>query len=157
MQVIFSTGPHLGSWFLRTVMFSEWSHCGIITEDGLSVIEASSKYGVVKTPVEKFQRYGKWAIQDVPVPDEDAAFSALYEQLGKSYDWLGLLGLAFVREWNSDDKWFCSELVQYVKVKGGLIDIRYEQWRVTPRDLWAINYPLAGSQGLPDQNFSVRS
>ncbi|TLX65056.1 hypothetical protein DN820_01715 [Stutzerimonas nosocomialis] len=142
MKVIFSTGPHLGSWFLRTVMFSEWSHCGIVMEDGLTVIEASSKHGVAETPIEAFTRYGRWAIIDCPVPDEVSAYAAARAQLGKGYDWFGLLGLALVREWHSEDSWFCSELVQHCKTRGGLIDLRYDQWRVTPRDLWNLPYPI---------------
>lgn len=146
MKIIYSTGPHIGSWFLRTVLFSEWSHCGIIMEDGATVIEASSKHGVVETPIEKCKRYGEWAIQQVPVQDEEAAYGAAREQLGKGYDWFGLLGLALTREWQSDDDWFCSELVQHCKVRGGLIDLRYDQRRVTPRDLWSLPYPVLAWQ-----------
>ena len=73
MKVIYSTGPHIGSWALRTALFSEWSHCGIVMETGRTIIEASSKYGVVDTPIEKFTRYNRWAIQDVPVPNEAAS------------------------------------------------------------------------------------
>ncbi|TLX54853.1 hypothetical protein DN824_20435 [Stutzerimonas nosocomialis] len=153
MKVIFSTGPHLGSWFLRTVMFSEWSHCGVIMEDGQTVIEASSKYGVVETPIERFTRYGEWAIQDVPVPDEAAAYDAAREQIDTEYDWLGLWGLAISREWHSPAKWFCSELVQHCKVRGGLIDLRYEQWRVTPRDLWNLPYPILAWQSDRGRNY----
>lgn len=145
MKIIYSTGPHIGSRLLRLALFSEWSHCGIVMEGGLTVIEASSKYGVVETPIEKFTRYGQWAIQDCPVPDEAAGYAAAREQLGKGYDWLGLLGLALVREWQNDDDWFCSELVQHCKVRGGLIDLRYDQWRVTPRDLWNLPYPVTGT------------
>lgn len=142
MKVIYSTGPHIGSWVLRTALFSEWSHCGIVMEDGKTVIEASSKHGVVETPIEKFTRYGQWAIQEVPVPIPEAAYAAARAQLGKGYDWLGLFGLAFSREWHNTENWFCSEFVQHCKVNGGLNDLRYDQWRITPRDLWNLPYEL---------------
>lgn len=148
MNVIFSTGPQLGSWLLRTVLFSEWSHCGIVMEDGKTVIEASSKYGVVETPIEKFTRYGRWAILDCPVPDPVAAYAAARAELGKGYDWLGLLGLAITRELQDDDNWFCSELVQHVKNEGGLHDLRYGKWRVTPRDLWNLPYQVEFAAGV---------
>lgn len=148
MNVIFSTGPHLGSFLLRTVLFSEWSHCGIVMEDGKTVIEASSKYGVVETPIEKFTRYGKWAIQTIPVPDEAAAYASARAELGKGYDWIGLLGLAITRRLQDDDNWFCSELVQHVKESGGVADLRYDKWRVTPRDLWNLPYPILAAQGI---------
>lgn len=149
MNVIFSTGPHLGSWFLRTVLFSEWSHCGIIMEDGKTVIEASSKYGVVEMPIEKFTRYGRYAITECPVPNPEAAYAAARAELGKGYDWVGLFGLATSRELQSNGNWFCSALVQHVKHAGGLRDLRYDKWRVTPRDLWNLPYPVVFAEGIP--------
>lgn len=143
IQVIYSTGPHLGSVLLRTALFSEWSHCGLIMPDG-QVIEASAKHGVCETPRRKFTEHDRWAIQNCPVPDAAAAYAAARAQLGKGYDWLGLLGLAATRQWQRDDDWFCSELVQHCKVAGGLSDIRYDKWRVTPRDLWIQPYPAFG-------------
>ncbi|SDS22088.1 Permuted papain-like amidase enzyme, YaeF/YiiX, C92 family [Halopseudomonas xinjiangensis] len=148
MKIVFSTGPHLSSWALRTALMSEWSHCGVIMEDDKTVIEASAKHGVVETPVEKFTRYGRWVIQDVPVPDEAAAYAAAREELGKGYDWLGLLGIAAQRDWNHADRWFCSELVQWAKVSGGLLDLRFDQRRITPRDLWLLPYPVTVSEGV---------
>lgn len=49
-----------------------------------------------------------------------------------------------MREWQSDEDWFCSELVQHCKVRGDPIDLRYDQWRITPRDLWNLPYPVIG-------------
>lgn len=145
IQVIYSTGPHLGSVLLRAALFSEWSHCGVIMPGGKTVIEASAKYGVVETPIHKFTRYGQWAVQDCPVPDPDVAHAAARAQLGGGYDWLGLLGLAASRNWQDEQDWFCSELVQHCKNAGGLADIRYDKWRVTPRDLWILPYPAVAS------------
>lgn len=148
MLIIFSTGPHLSSRLLRAAMFSEWSHCGIVMPGGKTVIEASAKYGVVETPIEKFTRYGKYAIQDVPVPDEDAVYRAAEAELGKRYDWLGVSGLALVRDWEDPERWFCSELVQSCKIAGGLQDLRYCPRRITPRDLWNQPYPLIYAEGV---------
>lgn len=149
MNIIFSTGPHLGSVLLRAILFSEWSHCGIVTEDGSTVIEASAAHGVVETPIEKFTRYGRYAIVECPVPDPVAAYAAARAELGKGYDWIGLLGLAVVKPLQSDDRWFCSELVQHVKVAGGLRDLRYGTGRITPRDLWNLPYEVIFAAGIP--------
>lgn len=148
MHVIFSTGPHLSSWALRKVLFSEWSHCGVIMEDGKTVIEASAKYGVVETPIEKFTQHGRYAIIDCPVKDPVAAYAAARAELGKGYDWIGLLGLAVTYDMQISDNWFCSKLVQHVKVAGGLRDLRYDKWRVTPRDLWNLPYDVVFAQGI---------
>lgn len=144
IQVIYSTGPHLGSMLLRAALFSEWSHCGLIMEDGATVIEASAKHGVVETPIHKFTEHGRWAIQDCPVLDPAAAYAAARAQLGTGYDWFGLLGLAASRQWQDADGWFCSELVQHCKVAGGLTDLSYDPWRITPRDIWILAYPVSG-------------
>jgi hypothetical protein len=140
MRVAFSSSNQLGSWLLRTVLFSEWSHCGVVVGD--YVIEATMFRGVVATPLEEFKRDRKWAIVEFPVEDEEAAIKALYKEIGKKYDWLGLLGMPFIRRWHSTDNWFCSELTAYVLKEGGLSCFRYPQYRITPRDLWNLPFPI---------------
>lgn len=145
IRVIYSTGPHLGSLMLRTALMSEWSHCGVIMPDGNTVIEASAKHGVVRTPIHKFTRYDQWAIQDNPVPDCMASYLAAEKLLGADYDWDAIWGQALNRDWHDPTKWICSELVQHCKHAGGLHDLRYEPQRITPRDLWVMNYPISSS------------
>lgn len=140
MKVIFSSSPLLGSWVLRTFLFSEWSHCGTIIGD--CVIEATSNHGVVLTPLTEFKNGRTWVIVEFPVPDEEAAIKALLNEVGKRYDWLGLFGIPFLRNWQKEDSWFCSELTSYGLESGGLPCFRYSKWRITPRDLWNLPFPI---------------
>lgn len=140
MKVIFSSSPKVGSFILRTLLFSEWSHCGVVVDN--FVIEATLEKGVVKTPLSEFKHDRKWAIVEFPVPNEQVAIEELYKQIGSKYDWLGLFGIPFIRNWQKENRWFCSELVEHVLRVGGLAGFRYLPYRITPRDLWNLPHPI---------------
>ena len=64
----------------------------------------------------------------------------LENQLGKKYDWLAILSLGlFKRDWQSETKWFCSELLLTALNKCTslrLLNTDADAFRVTPRDLY---------------------
>jgi hypothetical protein len=57
-------------------------------------------------------------------------------QLGAPYDWAGVLGYGFHRDWEEEGDWFCSEFCPWA-IKGvGIHMIRTDDmWRICPRDL----------------------
>jgi len=57
--------------------------------------------------------------------------------IGRKYDWLGILGWTFNRDWEDDNRWFCSELVAFAFKQCGddIINTNFKIWRITPRDL----------------------
>lgn len=134
VPVIFSRSRSLGSLLLRGFLWSRWSHCGIV--DGDRVVEAVSGRGVIVTPLVEFKaRASDWEILDVPTDQPDAVLRAAYRQIGKPYDWAGVMGFAFRRCWQDDDSWFCSELIAWAFAKAGANLFRTDVWRITPRDL----------------------
>lgn len=57
-------------------------------------------------------------------------------ELGKPYDWKGVLNfITHKRNWQEDDRWFCSELVAYAFKRAGRPIINNDSYRVTPGDL----------------------
>ena len=44
---------------------------------------------------------------------KDGAWEFAESQVGKPYDLSGLWNFLASRDWTTDDKWFCSELVAY--------------------------------------------
>ncbi|ELZ6301321.1 hypothetical protein UXU72_001756, partial [Campylobacter coli] len=46
----------------------------------------------------------------------------LYSQIGKKYDFLGILGF-FTFTKDSEDKWFCSEIIIRALQIGGLVKL----------------------------------
>lgn len=145
VNVIFSRRHHLGSVLLRTGMWSPWSHCGVI--EGDTVIQAAAGVGVVRTPLAEFKRIAsRWAVVEFPASETFTAMAAA-SQIGKPYDLLGAVGVAVHRNWDSDDKWFCSELVAYALQEAGLPLFREGGlFRVTPQHLWMLNYPVVDAK-----------
>lgn len=61
----------------------------------------------------------------------------LYSQSGKPYDWKAIFGFIFRKNWSSDDKWFCSELIAAAVEVGGIKLFKNTTMdRITPRDLY---------------------
>jgi len=60
-------------------------------------------------------------------------------QVGKKYDWLGILRMVSRRPFSTDDqaKWFCSELVHAAHAAAGLCLQVMPPWKVTPDILCA--------------------
>lgn len=63
-------------------------------------------------------------------------------QTGKHYDLSAVFGMAFDRNWRSQGRFFCSELVALAFEKAGspLLNPTADVWRITPRDLLLSPY-----------------
>ncbi|MCP1375404.1 YiiX/YebB-like N1pC/P60 family cysteine hydrolase [Dyella lutea] len=126
------------SWMIRAGSWSRWSHVALV--DGDYVIEAVAIHGVVRTPLAKRQAQDpSWCMSALPCRDPAAIIAAAHTQLGKPYDYTGVLGIGLHREWQQDDSWFCSELVAWSFAQGGDPLFRTASVRrVTPEDIWML-------------------
>lgn len=135
---MYSRSNTIGSWLIRLWTFSKWSHVAVLV-DGFSVIDSTAKYGGVRiTSKEFFKSTHEFEVYDIELPDEEAAITFLFSQIGKKYDWTSIFGMIFQRNWQEDDKWFCSELLEAACVKGGKQRFRDEVYRITPHQSWAV-------------------
>lgn len=138
MKVILGKSNTLGSWAIRVFTWSNWSHCGAIVND--VVYESSaSEGGVVKGSLSYFKkRYPKHIIIDIPhIGDFQRR---LIEQLGKPYDWGGIVKFVFRRDWSNPNKWFCSE---YVAHASGIFNPKFTD-RVSPQDILKVGKEIDG-------------
>lgn len=132
MKIIYGRNSMPLSWLIRLFTWSRWSHCGIVYGD--DVIEATAKHGVIVTPIAEFKRrYKTWAIAEMPSGDDWLLLAR--NEVGKPYDWSAIFGLALRTGWDSDGKWFCSELIAHCS--GIFREDRVG--RITPEDLWRIS------------------
>lgn len=119
ISVIYSRSLTVGSYVIRAFDrgFCDFSHVGIITEDGKSVIESTYESGVTITDIDKFkERSSSYEIGLFPAFDIDQAYDLAYSELSKDYDLCGAIGLGipFIgRDWGDSNQWFCSELLAY--------------------------------------------
>lgn len=134
VSVIYGRNNLPFSWLIRAFTWSRWSHCGLITEDGKSVIESVCGKGVVVTPLREFKRrYSKWQIAYVPVQSKRTTYALARAEIGKPYDIKAVFAIALRRDWECPDSWFCSELLAHC-FRG--LYRRDSVSRITPECIW---------------------
>ena len=148
IRLLFSTSHHPMSAVIRACTWSMWSHVALVA--GPCAIEAVTT-GVRKVPVlDAMDRAKRAAVVELPCRDPRAVIAAAESQLGKPYDFTAIVGLGLHRDWQEDDRWFCSELVAWAFEKAGEPLFRAEVLRrVTPQHLWM----LAPAPPPPDLTF----
>lgn len=148
VRLLFSTTRLPLSVVIRAVTWSRWSHVALV--DGDTVIEAVALHGVRRMPLaEAVSRTSDFALTDLPAQNPQAILSVAASQLGKPYDYTALLGLALRRDWQTDNAWFCSELVAWAFDAAGqpLLRPKFER-RVYPQHLWMLP-PARSPRHLP--------
>jgi len=139
IDLLFCTNPSNPlSWLIRAGSWSRWSHVAVV--DGDHIIEAIAIHGVVRTPLTTRQKQDpSWVISSLPCMNPQAVVDAALSQVGKPYDYTGVLGVGLHRDWQQSDSWFCSELVAWAFTQGGSALFRQNaSRRVTPQDLWML-------------------
>lgn len=138
MKLLLSTETGVIHWAIRTASFSQWSHVAVINGD--SVIEASLTEGVREIPLQQaIQTANKHAIISIPLTDEAAFIWLVRSQIGKPYDLTAIFGQLVHRNWQTEDRWFCSELPAWAAQVSGCPIFRTEAMhRVTPEHWWML-------------------
>lgn len=140
IKLLFCTNPvNPFSWVIRAGSWSTWSHVAIVS--GESVIEAVAIDGVSQRPlVDRQKQDPRWQLVDFACPDPEGVIAAARSQIGKPYDYTGVLGLGLHRNWQQSGAWFCSELVAWAFQQGGCALFRSGATRrITPQDLWMLS------------------
>lgn len=137
IRLLFSASRHPMSAVIQAFTWSSWSHVALVA--GPCVIEAVTS-GVRKVSVlDAMGRAKRAAVVELPCREPRAVIAAAESQLGKPYDFTAIVGLGLRRDWQEDDRWFCSELVAWAFQKAGEPLFRAEVMRrVTPQHLWML-------------------
>lgn len=146
VRVLLTRRSVIGSLLIRAFTWSQWSHAEII--DGDQVIGANLLQGVVLTPLAHRLSISSYAaVVEFPCLNPQAVIDAARTQLGSDYDYFGLLGLVtHQRDWQSQESWFCSELVAWAFTAAGFPLFRDDLVaRITPQDIWKIEAPAKKS------------
>lgn len=136
---------------IRMVTRGRWSHIALMS-DASHVLEAVGAHGVVETSLEDLiKRSSEYCIVRIPVPD--GTHAKLVEvgrtQLGKDYDWWGIVGLSINRDWQDESDWWCSEYFAWMFDKVGVPLIRATAVHsVTPEDLWKLPFEVVTTQSF---------
>lgn len=126
----FSKQPGIASQAIRWFTWSSHSHVDFVLSDGRLL--GATTDGVTIRDDGRWSRMARVGV-DVPASVIDVAMT----QIGKPYDWTGILGFPFRSNWQDPGRWFCSELVAWAFDQAGFPLLRAEHLsRITPRDLW---------------------
>ncbi|MGH8348139.1 MAG: YiiX/YebB-like N1pC/P60 family cysteine hydrolase [Pseudomonas sp.] len=138
IQLMFSTTNKPFSALIRAATWSRWSHVALVS--GSHVIEASALGGVRQVSKDHaISQTAEFCLVDLPARAPDSIIDMARSQLGKPYDWSGILGLGLHRNWQEDDAWFCSELVAWAAAESGEMWFRPDAMRrITPQHLWML-------------------
>lgn len=141
IRIVFSRSVSVFSYGVRFMTWSSFSHCGILTKENTIVESAFTLGGVVETSFTSFiERVKYYEIVELDCVDADAIIAAARSQIGKPYDWTGLIGIAVrKRNWQEDDSWFCSELIAWAFDQGGTPLFNTDDiHRITPQNLYML-------------------
>lgn len=135
VTLLFSTQKTLGSALIRFLTWSPYSHVDIVI--GELVIGATASKGVkvskLSTRLKNASKHAFYDIPDCEVASQvhDLALS----QTGKGYDYMAIIGFFFRRNWEKENRWFCSELVAWCIQHAGYKLFNEKLHRIAPRDL----------------------
>lgn len=142
VKILFSRRAHPGSLLIRACTWSDWSHVNLFAPDG-SLVGAAAPHGVQPVSLEERLDLASAAASMCFPGDEAAAYAWALTQVGKPYDWLGVAGVGLHRDWEEDDKWFCSEFAGKALKEAGFMPYRSEALkRLVPQHLWMLDYPV---------------
>lgn len=126
----FNAGSDILSALIRWKTGSKFNHADFLLPDG-KLLGAVPGLGVV---IHSVGAEKDAAIYEVKIEN---GFEYALLQLNKPYDFGAVLGLGlpFPRNWQNDERWFCSELICASLLKAGCCVISPESWGISPRDL----------------------
>ena len=134
MRVLFCRSRAIGSVLIRALTFSRWSHVAVCIND-TEAIEATWRY-VRRVPIAQIVAHHSTSeYRELPLAKDAVPF--LLAQVGKHYDLSALFAVLMpYRNWATDDKWFCSELV------AAATELFTEANRVSPQMLYLLSKPI---------------
>lgn len=144
-QILLFQGRGIISRLIRWQTRGKYSHAAIRVSEN-ECVESWAGPGV------RLKKISDWTgidVFDVPIPYrwKVLAVSFAAQQIGKKYDYLGVLRFVSRRKRNSLHRWFCSELVfEAFKHAGCWLFARTEGWEVSPSEL-ARSPVISLSQG----------
>lgn len=145
----FSTANAIGSWAIREFTRCAYSHVDVVADNGMALCSYEQPVTMdgQTIPAGVYWRpngYGVFSAQlTLTVPctqaQQDTFWTFMEAQIGKPYDWIGILGILSSRDWRQPDSWFCSELVAAALEQSKIINPLSSptNW-ISPRDVLMV-------------------
>lgn len=129
---------------IKAVTYSQWSHVALVMPDG-SVREAVLQDGIRSASFESLiSRSSKYVLLKVPVKNAAEVYAKALD-VNAGYDILGAIGLGVGRNWQENDRFWCSEYLAYVlEVTGNGVFRPEAMHRITPEHFWMLPLEVVG-------------
>ena len=130
-------GKSLTSKIIKFKTRGVYSHTAIMLDDN-KIVEAWQGSNEVRIIESLSDGHKPGTEVDIYYLDATQSQQVLFvefvmEQLGKKYDYLGILGFVFNRNFHGQDSWFCSELFMAACVYAGIVVLKNtESWQASP-------------------------
>lgn len=141
VSLLFSKRAIIGSWLIRVFTWSQFSHVEIVTDDA-TLIGANIPEGVEEIDIQhRLNLCSEAWMVDIPCEQADVVVAWARAQVGKKYDYVGLMNFLIHTDVSDNDKWFCSELVSGAFEAAGTPLFRTgTTHRITPQQVWMLPY-----------------
>jgi hypothetical protein len=150
----FSTTSGIISHIVRAVTWSSYSHVDYVT---MSNELLGAQWDGVKVRQPGYQKFIKTDRVTLDITDGQYSIfiKFLADQIGKKYDATALFGILGHRDWQSPDKWFCSELMAAALVAAGILKAVVEGNRITPEMLREMVGQLASQTVIKTKDATI--
>jgi hypothetical protein len=108
--VLLFRGRGIISSLIRWQTRGTYSHAAFLLRDG-RIVEAWQGRGVHVRELDSFDGIARFSIPEMTDEQWDVALGYALSQVGKGYDYWGVLRFLSRRMQPENDRWFCSELV----------------------------------------------
>lgn len=139
IRVRFTGSPLPGSWIIRLLTSSPYSHVESLLDykDNHSIAAVMGK-GVVIGKINRWLR--RETVITIPCTRKQAEKynDSLFTQLDSKYDWSGLWGWVADRDWQDPSKWFCSELIAYALFQADILKFLTPPHSISPGRLYHL-------------------
>lgn len=129
---LFTAGTGIIPRLIQWQTDSYYWHAGLLFND-LWLIEANTSDGVVERKLTDYRGVELYTVENITQEDIARIYEFAWVQIGKGYDYWGVLRFISRRLLPENDRWFCSELV-YAAFQAAEIHLleRVEAWQVSP-------------------------
>ncbi len=136
---IFCRRRRLDSLFLRTAMWSSWSHVAVVLPEPNTIIDATFSHGVSERLLDRLvASSSQYQVRHFEAPDPEAGYAFARSCLGLPYDTKGVIGIGLHRDWQKPDAFFCSEFLEAVLAAAGNKRFINQIHRVTTQHSWMV-------------------
>ncbi|MCK5018207.1 MAG: hypothetical protein KAS32_14215 [Candidatus Peribacteraceae bacterium] len=144
-DIIFTRDDSWLSKLIRLRTLGNWSHVGIVMSINPFICIAAEFSGVKSTTIERWADCSQILRVKETKKQTSKRLQFIESQLGKPYDFMGFIDFLTMQNHQSNNRWFCSELVSHSFLEVGIDLFEGRRKLVAPSNLYEnLNLEMIG-------------